>query len=116
VPIYDYLCGACGHRLEVIHGVHEDGPRFCPACGAEGRMQKAISAPAIVYKGGGWAKKDRRATKTPGSSKTSDSSGGSTEKSPADGGSSTSSPASSAKGEGSGGSSSTPASSSSSSD
>ncbi len=61
MPIYDYLCGACGHLLEVIHAIHAEGPRFCPSCGEEGQMRKAMSAPAVVFKGSGWAKKDRTA-------------------------------------------------------
>ncbi len=65
MPIYDYLCGACGHLLEVVHGIHDYGPRFCPECGSEGRMKKAIAAPAVLFKGSGWAKKDRSATSAP---------------------------------------------------
>jgi putative FmdB family regulatory protein len=65
VPIYDYVCGECGHRTEVIHGVHAHGPRFCPSCGTEGRMKKAFVPPTIHYKGSGWAKKDRAATSSP---------------------------------------------------
>ena len=65
MPIYDYLCSACGHRTEVIHGIHEDAPRFCPSCGAEGTLRKGFSTPAILFKGSGWAKKDRAATRTP---------------------------------------------------
>jgi putative FmdB family regulatory protein len=65
VPIYDYVCGECGHRTEVIHGVHAHGPRFCPSCGAEGTMKKAFVPPTIHYKGSGWAKKDRSATSAP---------------------------------------------------
>jgi putative FmdB family regulatory protein len=59
MPIYDYVCGVCDRRLEVIHGVHDEGPRFCSACGAEGTMRKAFVPPTIVFKGSGWAKKDR---------------------------------------------------------
>jgi putative FmdB family regulatory protein len=59
MPIYDYVCSACGHRLEVIHGVSEAGPHFCSACGAEGTMKKVFVPPAIHFKGSGWAKKDR---------------------------------------------------------
>jgi putative FmdB family regulatory protein len=76
MPVYDYVCGACGNLLEVIHGIYAEGPRFCPACGAEGRMTKALSAPAVVFKGSGWAKKDRRVTASSTSrsdSKSSDS-------------------------------------------
>jgi len=62
VPIYDYTCGACGRVTEVIHGINDQGPKFCPNCGAEGRMRKALTAPAIVFKGSGWAKVDRRST------------------------------------------------------
>lgn len=59
MPIYDYVCATCRHLTEVIHGIHEPGPRFCPACGAEGTMRKAMSSPSVHFKGSGWAKKDR---------------------------------------------------------
>jgi putative FmdB family regulatory protein len=68
MPVYDYDCAACGRRFEVVHGVHVDGPTSCPLCG-KGPVRKAISAPAIHYKGSGWAKKERRATVTSGSGK-----------------------------------------------
>jgi putative FmdB family regulatory protein len=73
MPIYDYLCGACGHLLEVIHGINQEGPRFCPNCGAEGRMKKAITASAVLYKGSGWAKKDRKAISSPAKASSGDS-------------------------------------------
>lgn len=73
MPIYDYTCASCGHLTEVIHGIHEGGPRFCPSCGAEGTMRKGFAAPAVHFKGSGWAKKDRSATSTPGRSKTAKS-------------------------------------------
>jgi putative FmdB family regulatory protein len=60
VPLYDYDCAACGRRFEVIHGVHADGPTACPLCGS-GPVRKAIAAPAVHFKGSGWAKKERRA-------------------------------------------------------
>jgi putative FmdB family regulatory protein len=60
VPLYDYDCAACGRRFEMIHGVHADGPTACPLCGS-GPVRKAIAAPAIHFKGSGWAKKERRA-------------------------------------------------------
>ncbi len=70
MPAYDYDCAACGRRFEVTHGVHADGPTTCPLCG-KGPVRKAITAAAIHYKGSGWAKKERRATATPASSKAS---------------------------------------------
>ena len=66
MPRYDYVCAACSRRFEVVHGIHEDGPTSCPLCG-EGPVRKAFAAPAIHFKGSGWAKKERRATKAPGS-------------------------------------------------
>jgi putative FmdB family regulatory protein len=79
MPLYDYDCLACGRRIEVVHGVHAPGPTHCPNCGA-GPLKKAISAPAVHFKGSGWAKRDRRATITQAAAKAS----GDTE-SPADG-------------------------------
>jgi putative FmdB family regulatory protein len=72
MPIYDYDCSACGRRLEVVHGIHDHGPRFCPECGAEGTMRKAFAAPAVHFKGSGWAKKDRAATASPGRARSTD--------------------------------------------
>ena len=46
----------------MIHGIFDDGPKFCPECGAEGTMIKEFSAPIVHFKGSGWAKKDRTAT------------------------------------------------------
>jgi putative FmdB family regulatory protein len=68
MPVYDYDCAACGGRFEVVHGVHVDSPATCPLCG-KGPVRKAISAPAVHYKGSGWAKKERRAAVKAGSSK-----------------------------------------------
>jgi putative FmdB family regulatory protein len=64
MPIYDYICTKCGHEVEVIHSVAVDGPSVCPKCG--GPMKKAIVAPAVHFKGSGWARKER-----PGSEKSS---------------------------------------------
>ncbi len=57
MPIYDYACVDCGTRVEVMHGVNDVGPTACAACG--GPMRKLMSTPAIVFKGSGWAKKER---------------------------------------------------------
>ena len=78
MPIYDYVCSNCRHVTEVIHGIQESGPRFCPACGAEGTLTKAFSAPTVHFKGSGWAKKDRSsasATRTKAASASSTSDG-----------------------------------------
>ena len=59
MPTYDYVCSACGHRLEVVHGINGHGPEACPVCG--GPMRKAFVVPTVHFKGSGWAKKDRGA-------------------------------------------------------
>jgi putative FmdB family regulatory protein len=73
MPIYEYECASCGRRVEVIHGIHSPGPTTCDACG--GQLRKVLSAPAIVFKGSGWAKKDARSSapaKTTGSTDSGD--------------------------------------------
>jgi putative FmdB family regulatory protein len=81
MPIYDYHCSNCGQTTEVIHGIHAAAPRFCPVCGAEGTLRKAFAAPAVLFKGSGWAKKDRSSSsgsrsKTSPASASSDTSDG----------------------------------------
>jgi putative FmdB family regulatory protein len=58
MPTYDYRCTLCGREVEVSHAIGAPGPESCPACG--GPMKKALSTPAIHFKGSGWAKKDAR--------------------------------------------------------
>jgi putative FmdB family regulatory protein len=76
MPFYDYKCTACGNRIEVIHGVNDLGPGACDVCG--GPMRKMLSSPSIVFKGSGWAKKER--STSAGSSKGTDKDDASTDK------------------------------------
>ena len=64
MPIYEYVCSACGHRADILHGIDDTGPHFCPECGAEGSMRKAFAPPTIHFKGSGWAKRDRSTSKS----------------------------------------------------
>ncbi len=76
MPVYDYLCTACDHRADILHGINDPGPNFCPSCGAEGTMRKQFAAPAVHFKGTGWAKKDRgNASMTRASAKSTSSDG-----------------------------------------
>jgi putative FmdB family regulatory protein len=75
MPVYDYDCEACGRRFELVHGVHAEPPMVCPLCGG-GPIRKAISAPAIHYKGSGWAKKERRTASSSASRSTAEGSSG----------------------------------------
>jgi putative FmdB family regulatory protein len=60
MPLYDYRCTACGREIEVMHAIGAHGPEACETCG--GAMRKALSSPAIHFKGSGWAKKDAAAS------------------------------------------------------
>ncbi len=71
MPIYEYVCTSCDHRADILHGINDPGPKFCPSCGQEDTMRKQFAPPTIHYKGSGWAKKDRG-----GSSSGARSSGG----------------------------------------
>lgn len=52
MPIYEYECQQCGHRMELIQK-HSDPPLTeCPKCHAA--MKKLIAAPALQFKGSGW--------------------------------------------------------------
>jgi putative FmdB family regulatory protein len=64
VPIYEYVCHHCGHRFDVVHGLHAEGPMHCPSCHL-GPVRKAFVPPTIHFKGSGWAKKDRGASVAP---------------------------------------------------
>lgn len=52
MPIYEYICQKCGRKTEVIQRMDDAPPAKCPHCG--GKVKKAISAPAIQFKGSGW--------------------------------------------------------------
>jgi putative FmdB family regulatory protein len=89
MPLYEYLCDACGHRFEKIQKFSDPLEDTCPKCG--GPVHKLMSSPAIQFKGSGfyitdYAKKDYvNASKADGKSEGgSGDSGGKTEK--ADGG------------------------------
>ena len=84
MPLYDYDCAACGRRFEVIHGVNDPPPGQCPLCGS-GPVRKAFAAPAIHFKGSGWAKKERRAAAKSGTSSSKDGDAGSGSDKGADG-------------------------------
>ena len=53
MPLYEYLCGSCGHRFERIQKFSDAPVSDCPSCGAR-RVEKLMSSPAIQFKGSGW--------------------------------------------------------------
>jgi putative FmdB family regulatory protein len=52
MPLYEYDCGACGHRFEIIQKFSDQPITECPKC--RGVLRKLQSAPAFQLKGTGW--------------------------------------------------------------
>jgi putative FmdB family regulatory protein len=52
MPLYEYVCGKCARKTEVIQRMGERPLKVCPHCG--GKLKKAFSAPAIQFKGSGF--------------------------------------------------------------
>ena len=57
MPIYEYECLSCGHRLEAIQKISDDPLKDCPNC-QKPELKKLISAAAFRLKGGGWYETD----------------------------------------------------------
>ena len=57
MPIYEYLCLACGHELEVIQKLSDDLLKVCPECD-KSRLKKKVTASAFRLSGSGWYETD----------------------------------------------------------
>ena len=92
MPIYEYQCEACGHRLEKLQKISDEPLRHCPACEAP-KLTKLVSAAAFRLKGAGWYETDFKTGKKKNVSQTekSDSSDTSSGSSPSSSSSSSSS-------------------------
>jgi putative FmdB family regulatory protein len=53
MPIYEYKCEECGHRLEAIQKVNDDPLTECPKC-RRGSLKRLMSAAGFQLKGSGW--------------------------------------------------------------
>jgi putative FmdB family regulatory protein len=62
MPIYEYQCKACGHRLEAIQKISDDPLKDCPQC-RKPELKKLISAAGFRLKGGGWYETDFKSGK-----------------------------------------------------
>ena len=57
MPIYEYQCQQCQHKLEVLQRI-SDGPLVtCPSC-SQDSMKKLVSAVGFQLKGTGWYETD----------------------------------------------------------
>ncbi len=57
MPIYEYKCKECDHRLEKIQKMSDDPLKDCPSCGKPG-LSKIVSASSFKLKGTGWYETD----------------------------------------------------------
>lgn len=57
MPIYEYQCRECGHRLEALQKISDAPLKTCPACQHDG-LSKLVSASSFRLKGGGWYETD----------------------------------------------------------
>lgn len=57
MPIYEYECKACGHRMEAIQKISDNPLMDCPEC-QKPELKKLISAAGFRLKGGGWYETD----------------------------------------------------------
>jgi putative FmdB family regulatory protein len=52
MPIYEFVCEACGRIVERLQKLSDPPPDACPECG--GKMAKIMSRNSFQLKGGGW--------------------------------------------------------------
>jgi len=52
MPIYEFVCEACGRIEERLQKLSDPPPEACPECG--GKMAKIMSRNSFQLKGGGW--------------------------------------------------------------
>jgi putative FmdB family regulatory protein len=53
MPIYEYRCAACGHKLEALQKFTEAPLSDCPVCG-KSSLSKLVSVAGFQLKGSGW--------------------------------------------------------------
>ena len=57
MPIYEYQCTECDHKLEALQKMSDDPLVKCPVCEKDA-LKKLISAVAFRLKGSGWYETD----------------------------------------------------------
>ena len=57
MPIYEYACKKCDHRLDALQKISDDLLTDCPECG-EAALKRLLSAPRFRLKGQGWYETD----------------------------------------------------------
>jgi putative FmdB family regulatory protein len=56
VPVYEYRCVACGHRVEEVQRMGAGPPGPCPRCGGE--LRRAYGRVGVRFSGWGFSRTD----------------------------------------------------------
>jgi putative FmdB family regulatory protein len=56
VPVYEWRCRACGHRLEAVQPMGSGPPGACPECGGE--LRRVYGRVAVRFSGWGFSRTD----------------------------------------------------------
>jgi putative FmdB family regulatory protein len=64
MPIYEYQCAACGHKLEALQKVSDEPLIECPEC-HKNALGKLVSAASFQLKGTGWYQTDFKNSNKP---------------------------------------------------
>ncbi len=57
MPIYEYQCQSCDHKLEAMQKMSDEPLKECPECGRP-ELKKLISAAGFRLSGSGWYETD----------------------------------------------------------
>jgi len=57
MPIYEYQCNNCNHKIEVLQKISDDPLAQCPSCHQQ-KLKKLVSAASFRLKGSGWYETD----------------------------------------------------------
>lgn len=58
MPVYEYLCQACGLRFEKVQSFSATPLTECPSCG--GSVHRVIQPVGVIFKGSGFYVTDNR--------------------------------------------------------
>ena len=58
MPIYAFVCDACGHSFDRLQKLSDADPDTCPDCGVAGQIRRQLTAPSFRLAGGGWYETD----------------------------------------------------------
>lgn len=77
MPIYEYKCTACDHRLEKLQRMSDDPLKDCPEC-EKPELTKLVSAAGFRLTGTGWYETDFKNKKSSSKTQSSQSESGKT--------------------------------------